>query len=142
MGKYIFPIILVLTVAILIGAFVLTSSGKSPEPQDPNVISRTGVHWHPELKIFVKGKEQTIPANIGIKGTQMSEVHTHAGDLPKIHYEMAGPVTKQEASLGAFFKVWGQTFDGKLSVKVDGKLTDENMNYIVKDGNKIEVNYK
>lgn len=142
MNKVLFPAILVLTVGAMIGAFVLTNRGKTPEPQDPNIISRIGVHWHPELKVFVKGEEQEIPANIGITATKMGEVHTHAGDLPKIHYEMAGPVTRQEASLGSFFAAWGQVFNGKMTVTVNGQPNSENMNYVVKDGDKIEVRYE
>lgn len=138
MGKLTFPLILLMGIGVLVGVFVLGNRGKAPEQQDSDVLSRVGVHWHPEVKVFVKGQEQKIPSNIGISASQMGEVHTH-DDLPKIHYELAGPVTKQEASLGAFFKAWGQVFDGRLTVEVNGKPVSDGLNYVVNDNDKIRV---
>ncbi len=31
-----------------------------------NVVSNEGIHWHPELSIYIHGVKQVVPANIGI----------------------------------------------------------------------------
>lgn len=142
MGKKIFLPILVLTVGALVGTFLIVNRGKSPEPQDPNIISRTGVHWHIELKVFAKGQEIRVPSNIGISSSEMEEIHTHA-DVPKIHYEMTTvPVTQDRVRLAAFFNTWGQLFEGTSTVTVNGQLSNEGLDYVVKDGDKIEVRYE
>ncbi len=37
--------------------------GNIPESE---IVSRKGIHWHPELKIIIKGEAITIPSNIGV----------------------------------------------------------------------------
>lgn len=129
------------------------------------LISRGGVHWHPQIEIYVKGEKQEIPANIGI-GPQyagspwfdpmmtMTNVHTH-DDSGTLHWEvMKGPVTKDEARLGVFFEIWGKEFsseqifeyandtDGTVRMTVNGNENMEFNDYTVQDGDKIELRYE
>src|SRR3990167_3067534 len=84
---------------------------RSQQANDPNVISRGGIHWHPSLSIYVKGQQIQIPSELGI-GThyegasgydlemQMAAMHTHK-DLPIVHLEfMGGPVRTEDVTLG------------------------------------------
>ncbi len=127
-----------------------------------DIISESGIHWHPELSIIIKGEKQLIPANIGL-GMQyagypqydsmmmMTDTHTHDAS-GQIHWEiMEGPVKKDDVRLGQFFNVWGKKFtsscifekcndaEGRVIFKVNGKDNPDFENYLVKDKDKIEI---
>ena len=139
-----------------------TPSAISETQTDSDIISQGNIHWHPEFKIIIKGEEFTIPANVGL-GTQyaqnplydsrmgMTNMHTHDGS-GKIHWEvMQGPVKKGDVRFGNFFSVWEKTFnencifdncngpDGNVRMTVNGTENTEFENYLVKDGDKIEI---
>ncbi len=130
-----------------------------------NVVSKTGIHWHPELSIYINGVKQEVPANIGI-GKQyasskwydpmmdMTDFHTH-DNSGTLHWEvMEGPVTKDHVTLKAFFEVWGKSFSanqifehkngtgGIVKMSVNGQPNNDFENYQVKDKDKIEVRYE
>ena len=147
-------VLIVVSASILLllgGAWWSSNSVKS----DPDVISRSGIHWHPALTIYVKGVQQEIPANIGV-GSQyvgtpgydpqmrMAAVHTH-DDMPIIHLEfMNGPGNKTDATLGQFFKIWRKdmrSFGTNMRMMVNGKENTEYENYVMGDGDKIELHY-
>ena len=137
------------TFFIISGAVIVLLAGsvwwsKSLQKNDPNLISRSGLHWHPELAIFVKGGEkQEIPANLGI-GTVHNPMHTHDSS-GVIHLEFQGVVRKDNLKLGRFFEVWGKDFmELGVTVKmtVNGEEDTELQNYIMKDGDKIELRYE
>jgi len=65
---------------------------------------QTIFHIHAHLTIFVNGSPRQIPANIGIAGTCLYWLHTHAAD-GVIHIE--SPIHRIYA-LGNFFDEWGQ----------------------------------
>jgi hypothetical protein len=62
------------------------------------------IHIHQHLDIFVNGKHEVVPTNIGIyDGQFLTELHTHdASGI--IHVESP---TKRRFDLGQFFGVWG-----------------------------------
>lgn len=147
-----------------LGALIWYSNSRATVPEG-EIVSRKGVHWHPELKIFTKGEEMEISANIGI-GMQyegyprydsmmgMTDMHTH-DDSGMLHWEvMKGPVTKEDVRLGTFFAVWGKKFDGScifdkcngpegmVKMLVNGEPNTEFQNYLVKDKDKIEIRYE
>lgn len=142
----------VLLVGVLIGGFWWSSgTGES----DANVITRRGMHWHPELALYVKGERQTIPENIGI-GTRfagfpgydatmgMAGVHTH-DTTGTIHFEFGGLVRRQDLTLGEFFRVWGKdmrSFGSNMRMTVNGAENAEYENYMMKDGDRIELRYE
>jgi hypothetical protein len=62
------------------------------------------VHIHQHLDVFVNGKHEPVPANIGIyDGQFLTELHTH-DPTGIMHVESP---TKREFDLGQFFGVWG-----------------------------------
>jgi hypothetical protein len=70
-----------------------------PSPSD------SAFHIHAMLRIYVNGKQQPVPANIGIdpQGRFLAPLHTHDGSgIVHIESERPYPFT-----LGEFFAVWG-----------------------------------
>ena len=148
-------LILVGVIAILFGGSIWWS--KKIQESDPQVISRTGIHWHPILEIYVKGETQLISPNIGIgigyasKPTydprmKMTAVHTHddAND-GIIHLEFEGIVKKEDTKLSNFFDIWNKdinSFGQDVTMSVNGVPNIELGDYAMKDGDKIELRYE
>ncbi|MBI5470243.1 hypothetical protein HY968_02880 [Candidatus Kaiserbacteria bacterium] len=110
---------------------------------DANILARSGLHWHPALTIYVKGEKVEIPQNVGI-GTTHMPMHTH-DDLPLIHLEFSGVVHKKDLRLGQFFTNWGKDirgFGAHMQMTVNGKDNTEYENYVMHDGDKIELHYE
>lgn len=141
------------TVFLLVGGVVWSNI---LQKSDSDIISERGLHWHPRLTIYVKGVKQEIPTNIGI-GPQyrgmptsglgmmgMTAIHTHE-DLPLIHLEFSGLVRKEDLTLGNFFRIWGrdmQSFGANMRMKVNGAENTEYGNYLMRDGDLIELDYE
>ena len=116
---------------------------------DPEIIARNGIHWHPDLIIKINGQVQEIPENIGMIPQEMP-IHTHTND-GIIHLEFSGLVKKDDTKLGKFFQIWGKTFnkdcifdkcsgpEGKLRMTVNGKENSDFENYLMRNGDKIEI---
>ena len=122
------------------GALVWYASA-GPSVAEAEILSRRGLHWHPELIIYMKGEKQILPADIGL-GAIHNPVHTHdAGGV--IHLEMEGLVKKEDTTLGEFFKVWNKTFSdfGTTTPRmlVNGEENAELLAYPMKDKDKIEL---
>ena len=119
---------------------------------DPDIISRNGIHWHPILKIYVKGEKQEIPINIGIGGQYtslplgMAPIHTHDdANLGIVHLEFNGLVRKKDIILGQFFINWNKdinSFGTNIKMTVNGVENAELGNYVMQDGDKIELKYE
>lgn len=144
------------TIVILVGAVIfLSKESKSSVPKE-DVLASNGIHWHPKLAITIDGKKQEIPANIGIGGAVHQEIHTHDQDAKDgvVHLEMQGVVAKSDTKLGNFFRIWGKEFsstklfdktngpDGTVKMIVNGKENSEFENYLMRDGDKIEIKYE
>lgn len=126
--------------------FLLTKYSTS----ESDIIANNGLHWHADLSIKISGQEQDIPAGIGLGGLPHKPVHTHDRD-GVIHMEFSGLVRKEDIKLGKFFQIWGKTFnkdcifdkcsgsDGQLKMLVNGKDNPEFENYVMRDGDKIEI---
>ncbi len=125
---------------------------KNPADKTEDIISRNGLHWHPELSIYIKGQKQEIPADIGL-GFREEPIHTHDA-MGVIHLEFSGLVVREDAKLANFFQIWGKQFnsncifkfcngsEGKIKFSVNGKENNEFENYIMRDGDKIEIKYE
>lgn len=127
---------------LFLGAMIWWS--KSLQKGDPNIISRTGLHWHTTLSILVKGEKQEVNPNIGITGGTMMPMHTHEPN-GTVHIESAGVVRKSDVALGQFFKIWGRdinSFGPNMKMTVNGKENTEYANYSMRDGDKIELKYE
>lgn len=128
---------------------------KSLQSSDPDILSARGLHWHPQLTIYVNGEKRDILANIGIgsqyasmptfdSSMRMTAMHTHE-DMPIIHLEFSGAVRRDDTKLGNFFRIWGKDFmefGSSVSMTVNGEESTELENYEMKDGDKIELRYE
>jgi hypothetical protein len=101
-----------------------------------------GYHVHAELKVYVNGKQTTVPANLGIdpQGRFISPIHTH-DTTGVVHMESTRyyPFT-----LGEFVNVWGVDFTDNqlgeykagngnvLQLWVNGKQVADPVNYKMK----------
>jgi hypothetical protein len=138
-------------VVAVIGGIVWLAS-KSPSPSEEDILARGGLHWHPELSIYIKGERQDIPANIGL-GVTHNPIHTH-DDTGIIHLEFSGIVKKNDTRLAKFFEVWGKRFDnsciftyctgeeGTLRMRVNDEENTEFGQYLMQDGDKIEIRFE
>lgn len=136
---------------IAAGVWAVTRSPQTSNEDDP-LISRSGIHWHPNLSITIKGEPVTIPANIGL-GAVHSDTHTHK-ENDQIHLEMNRPVRESDTRLGVFFDVWDKEFNsqcifdscngenGMVKMFVNGEENTEFENYHMKDGDEIEIRYE
>ena len=137
----------IFAISILVFALLMGAAwwSKTLQRNDANIISTNGIHWHPKLAIYVKGEKLEIPANIGI-GTVHLPVHTHediTSDI--IHLEFGSMVRKQDILLKEFFKSWNKdinSFGSTVKMTVNGEENTEFENYLIQEGDKIEIRYK
>lgn len=116
---------------------------------ESEIISKQGIHWHAELSIKILGQYQGLSTDIGI-GAVHNPIHTHESD-GVVHMEFSGLVEKDNIRLERFFEIWKETFnkdcildkcngsEGQVKMFVNGEENYEFENYIMKDGNKIEI---
>jgi hypothetical protein len=133
-------IIAVVGVAALIA---LNTPNESLEPQS-EIVSRNGLHWHPEIEIYVQGEKQQIPANIGMGVGGHNPIHTH-DSTGEIHLEFRGLVRQDDIRLGRFFDVWGKgftKFGSSVDMTVNGIESAELADYLMQDNDKIELRYR
>ncbi|EKE06059.1 MAG: hypothetical protein ACD_19C00092G0003 [uncultured bacterium] len=148
--------IALLTIAILVGGVFFLSKGSNSSVPADQVVASNGLHWHPKVTVTIKGEKQEIPANLGLGGAVHGKIHTHDTDAKDdvVHIEAQGVVTKDDTRLGRFFQVWGKDFNlttimdkkndqgGTVKMLVNGKENAEFENYLMKDGDKIEISYE
>ena len=100
------------------------------------------IHIHPKLTIFVEGKQQLIPANIGVESNFMRALHTHdASGTLHIESPCSG---RTDFTLGEFFEVWGEGFykEGmKVRMLVNGEENAELDKYIMRNHDDIKLEY-
>lgn len=118
-----------------------------PDPSD------TVFHIHAQLSVYVNGKKQTIPANVGIDSAQqfLASLHTHDTE-GVVHMEAVRPY---KFTLGQFFTVWGVAFSKTqlgayhpnpaqklvLQTWVNGKEVPDPVNYAMRSHDKIVVGF-
>jgi hypothetical protein len=124
----------------------------APTIPEADIVSKTGIHTHPELEIYILGEKQQIKANLGITATggMGKNIHTH-DSTGVLHIEKPGLVTKEDTKLKKFFEVWGQPFnancilnkcnseEGKVKMTVNGQENTEFENYLMQDKDKIKI---
>lgn len=123
-------------------------ASKPPIPEE-DIVSKGGIHWHPELSISILSKRQEVPGGIGITIAEGS-IHTHGAD-GVIHLQFNGLVEKDDIRVARFFKVWGKKFtkdcifdkcsgpEGALKMFVNGEENFEFENYVMRDRERIEI---
>lgn len=123
--------------------------------ESADILSYSGLHWHPELTIYVKGEKQEIPhiglsnANPGMMHQMIMRVkhgrHGGANEQGIIHLKFQGVVRKSDITLGQIFKKWCKdirSFGINLKMTVNGKENTEYENYVMRDKDKIELRYE
>lgn len=128
MMKY---VVIVVVLAAVVGSaayLVSTLSPSSGGNSNDDILSynlythtNMALHIHPKIKIEINGREQVIPANIGISGSAMRVIHTH-DDTGAIHIEAPVPHTFQ---LRDFFTIWGKNFNASCIFEYCANETHE-----------------
>jgi hypothetical protein len=101
-----------------------------------------GSHEHAELRVFEDGNAVVVPANIGVSGTCLAELHTHQGEVGIVHIETTS--LGKTYTLADFFGVWGQSFvrDGETPViEVNGEVVGSPEEVVFADGQSIILSY-
>ncbi len=133
------------------GIIWLTRYAATQPPRlESDIITREGIHWHPELSIYIKGQSQEIPGSVG----SPTIMHTHdATGMLHVHPKIE-LVLKNDIKLGNFFTLWGKKFsstcifdscnssDGTVKMTVNGVENLEFENYVMQDKDKIEIRYE
>lgn len=158
------PVYAVIFSVMIVFALFFVLFRNSSKTQYTTGIPQQPIHWHPHLRIIIKGEEQFIPPNIGISignnmdnqisGMRMSPTHTHESD-GTIHLENNKPWLKPETlTLGYFFKVWGKNFNSScifeycgnenrsLTMTINGEPNFEFEKYLMQDKDEIIIEYK
>ncbi|MBI2031557.1 MAG: hypothetical protein HYT08_02975 [Candidatus Levybacteria bacterium] len=146
--------VILVTIIIFIGGIFFLSKSEETVPE-ADVVSRNGLHWHPRLTVYIKGKKQEFTDNIGL-GAVHQPMHTHVEDYKSgvVHMEMQGVVAKDETKLGNFFRIWNKQFssntlfdetngsEGTVKMLVNGSESKDFENYMMHDGDNIEIKYE
>ncbi len=152
--------IAVLATAAFAAVVLFSPSTLTDEPADWEIVdvclaghNEIVSHDHATLRIFIDGSEVTIAANIGIDDSEcdgMRGIHTH-DETGKLHIETPTPMN---APVGAFFEIWGETFnenqilnsvadeDSEVVMYVNGELNDEYQNSVIHNNDVIEIHYR
>src|SRR4029453_15429326 len=125
-------------------------AASAPPPDAPGPPPEgTTMHEHANVQVFVRGKNERIPTDIGIdaaKGTIQS-IHTH-DDTGLVHLESS---QSREFTLADFFGVWGVRFtpsclgaycndgDNRPQVFVDGEEVTDNLQDVQLDDQSVIV---
>lgn len=107
----------------------------------PNGHTNLAQHIHQMFSVVVDGVAEVIPANLGIEGTCMAEVHTH-DTTGKIHVETVDPNTNH--TLADFFRVWNQPIERpgySLVATINGKAVPDPGSHILADDDVISFSY-
>lgn len=138
--------IVITTALVLAGLFMLPrlnrSNGGTSTGGAPCLVSNLPLlqHIHPKLHIFVDGKEETIPSDIGMGACERA-IHMH--DVSgEIHVEAQD---RHEYTLGEFFATWKKPLEREgylLEMLVDGAASTELGALKFKDKQRIVLQYK
>ena len=147
----------VIAIVLIAGAVMMNGNGSALSERTNREVAltcttdmATEFHVHPNLSIIISGERQVLPANIGIKPTCMSSLHTHTAD-GVIHVESP---EKRDFTLSDFFAVWGESFTKdevlgfkadathQIRVTVNGVEVDTYENTVLKDLEKIVISYE
>ncbi len=139
------------------GAF---SSIGSPSPASPDN-QPMAMHIHARLSIKVDGKSMIVPSNIGIDpklykdhsldqyGMKMPNMPSMPVMAPTHTHDSSGLIHVESSAvrdytLGDLFNVWGVSFDDPtktVKMFVNGQPSTEFLNYVLKDGDDIVIQY-
>ncbi len=152
-----------LMTAAFVAVVVFAPSTLTDEPADWEIVdvclgsehssNPIVAHYHATLRIFLDGSEVSIASDIGINDSEcdgMRGIHTH-DETGRLHIETP---TQMNAPIGAFFEIWGETFnenqilykvadeDSEVVMYVNDELNDDYQNAIIHDNDIIEIYYR
>jgi hypothetical protein len=121
------------------------------EAMDLPGFNETISHTHAWLHVYVDGKQEPVPANIGIDpATQtLAALHTHDAE-GIVHMEAD---REFDFTLGQFMAVWGVAFskdrlgsltpkgDQQLQVYLNGKRVDDPVNVVMPEHGNLVIGY-
>lgn len=138
----------------IIGIVFFVSRGVFALPSGSTILSecvddtKTKIHYHITIEIIFLGEKYALPNNIGIENGCVHPIQMHDGGSNTIHIHSH---REYPFTLGDFFTTWGVLFNKDqlgsilakkryiISVKVNGKETDQYEHYVVKDGDRIVI---
>ena len=109
-------ITVVIVIAVGLGLWRIWPSSSELQANGSEIIAKSGLHWHVNLSIIIKGEKQEIPANIGI-GAIHQPIHTHETD-GVIHLEFSGPVREKDIVMGKFLNTGIKNSVGNVSLSI------------------------
>jgi len=144
--------LIALAIFILLGIIFVWPKVTSPHRATAKDWSSIGVdcisghtninsHIHTTLKIYIDGKRQVIPADIGITATCMAELHIH-DTFGRIHVESLQ--RGKQFTLQQFFDMWDEKLEKEgydLKITIDGQLNQEFGNLVLKNKKQVLLNY-
>ena len=152
--KGVFKKVILWIIALGVLALIVWAIASGPKTPQEDIISRSGIHWHPTLSILINEEPQEISGNIGITGVHRPQsIHTHSPD-GVIHVEFSGTVRQDKIRLKEFFRVWRKDFnsecifdfcngeEGTVKMLVNGEENFDFENYLMQDGDRIEIRYE
>ena len=132
-----FKIAVVVIVLVALGYVGLPYILGSQPGSGFNVVSYCGVegsveHYHPLVLIYYGGKQQLLPADIGISSSETNPayqctnggahvLHTHDGS-GVVHVELPA-VPASSPTLGQFFTIWGEPLTASAVASLSGGVT-------------------
>ena len=150
---------------LLIVGYGTYSSGLIQIQRNPDTAPTGPIHYHPQLRIVINGETRPVPTNIGIGpqyadnpyyhgGMQMTSIHTHDSS-GTLHWEIMNRAPKDgELQLGAFFDIWGKTFnetclfdycntdEKQVTMTVNGKENKQFGNHTIQGNERIVIRYE
>jgi len=141
LGGVIALVIVLLVIGNKQASPVIVSDSGTEIPCLPNGHQQVASHIHPSVTISIDGVAETIPADIGIEGYCMREIHTHDAS-GTVHIETAK--LGVEYTLADFFTISGQSFEREgytLEIVQDGELKDSVEDVVLTDNSVIELSY-
>lgn len=144
-------------VAVIAGIFVIGKNDVDGSAVKEGPYTAGVVHWHASLQVFACGIFKEMPAPFGDAHLGSPLLHTHSDRL--VHIE--GKIwRKEDIMLGKYMDNIGVDFaqdrildyvngnecndgkENKVRMEVNGKENFEFRNYIINDGDKIEIRYE
>ncbi len=153
---YLGPVLLAVSLLVVWHIWRMRSKTGTVDVGSGDIVSQDGLHWHPEIAIFVKGVKQEIPQT-GVTNMDMSAMHhmhkkmrmkhMHEGSNEQgvIHLKFEGTVRESDITLSKIFEKWGKdihSFGSNVKMTVNGKENTEYENYVMQDKDKVELYYE
>ena len=140
-------IVLCVLIATVAGIAIFMNYSHPKSSTSVPIDTRGMMHLHTHLTLVIDGKEEQVPANIGIdpslwndhsldsygmKGMTVLHTHDTSGTIHVESYKV------QDYTFGQLLDIWKPDLVGdKIFMTVNGQPVQDYQNYIFKDGDKV-----